>query len=195
MILGICGSGRKEGNTGAIVEEVLKGIESETELVWLIDLNVGYCTGCMRCASEGNCWQKDGMTDIYKKIIDCEAIVIGSPGYYGDVSGLVKSMMDRSIALGYMGIGKESKTPMHGRKPLAGKPAAIVSTVAGHGFERAHVTMEQFVNYGEMKLVGKLGAVVGMQDVRELRDIMDEEHKLGAKIKVALREKLKKGKG
>ncbi|MCK5186946.1 MAG: flavodoxin family protein, partial [Deltaproteobacteria bacterium] len=62
MILGICGSGRKEGNTGAIVEEVLKGTESETELVWLIDLNVGYCTGCMRCASEGNCWQKDGMT-------------------------------------------------------------------------------------------------------------------------------------
>ena len=191
MILGICGSGRKEGNTGAIVEEVLKGIESETELVWLIDLNVGYCTGCMRCASEGNCWQKDGMTDLYKKIIDCEAIVIGSPGYYGDVSGLVKSMMDRSIALGYMGIGKESKMPMHGRKPLAGKPAAIVSTVAGHGFERALETMERFVNYGEMKLVGKLGAVVGMQDVRELRDIMDEANKLGAKIKEALGEKLK----
>ncbi len=191
MILGICGSGRKEGNTGAIVEEVLKGIESETELVWLIDLNVGYCTGCMRCASEGNCWQKDGMTDLYKKIIDCEAIVIGSPGYYGDVSGLIKSMMDRGIALGYMGIGKESKMPMHGRKPLAGKPAAIVSTVAGHGFERALETMERFVNYGEMKLVGKLGAVVGMQDVRELRDIMDEANKLGAKIKEALGEKLK----
>ncbi len=191
MILGICGSGRKEGNTGAIVEEVLKGTESETELVWLIDLNVGYCTGCMRCASEGNCWQKDGMTDLYKKIIDCEAIVIGSPGYYGDVSGLVKSMMDRSIALGYMGIGKESKTPMHGRKPLAGKPAAIVSTVAGHGFERVLETMERFVSYGEMKLVGKLGAVVGMQDVRELKNVVDEASKLGAKIKEALREKFK----
>jgi hypothetical protein len=41
-----------------------------------------------------------------------------------------------------------------------------------------------------MKLVGKLGAVVGMQDVRELRDIMDEANKLGAKIKEALMEKL-----
>jgi hypothetical protein len=65
-----------------------------------------------------------------------------------------------------------------------------VSTVAGHGFERALETMERFVNYGEMKLVGKLGAVVGMQDVRELRDIMDEANKLGAKIKEALMEKL-----
>ena len=191
MILGICGSGRKEGNTGAIVEGVLKGTGSDTELVWLIDLNIGYCTGCMRCALEGNCWQKDGMTDLYKKIIDCEAIIIGSPGYYGDVSGLVKSMMDRSIALGYMGIGMESETPMHGRKPLAGKPAAIVSVVAGHGFERALETMERFVNYGELELVGKLGAVAGMQDVRELKNIMDEARGLGAKIKKALRENLK----
>jgi hypothetical protein len=66
-----------------------------------------------------------------------------------------------------------------------------VSTVAGHGFERVLETMERFVSYGEMKLVGKLGAVVGMQDVRELKNIVDEASKLGAKIKEALREKLK----
>jgi multimeric flavodoxin WrbA len=189
MILGICGSGRKEGNTGALVEEVLKGTGSEAELEWLIDLNVGYCTGCMRCTFEGNCWQKDGMTNLYKKLIDCEALVLGSPCYYGDVSGLVKSMMDRSIALGYMGIGKESELPMHGRKPLADKPVALVAAVAGHGVERALETMESFVKFAEMKLVGKLGATAGMGDVRELKDIMDDARGLGAKIKEALKEK------
>jgi hypothetical protein len=51
--------------------------------------------------------------------------------------------------------------------------------------------MERFVNYGEMKFVGKLGAVAGMQDVRELKDIMDEARGLGAKIKEAIRENLK----
>ena len=189
MILGICGSGRKEGNTGALVEEVLKGTGSEAELEWLIDLNVGYCTGCMRCTFEGNCWQKDGMTNLYKKLIDCKALVLGSPCYYGDVSGLVKSMMDRSIALGYMGIGKESELPMHGRKPLADKPVALVAAVAGHGVERALETMESFVKFAEMKLVGKLGAAAGMGDVRELKDIMDDARGLGAKIKEALKEK------
>ena len=189
MILGICGSGRKEGNTGALVEEVLKGTGSEAELEWLIDLNVGYCTGCMRCTFEGNCWQKDGMTNLYKKLIDCEALVLGSPCYYGDVSGLVKSMMDRSIALGYMGIGKESELPMHGRKPLADKPVALVAAVAGHGVERALETMESFVKFAEMKLAGKLGAVAGMQDIRELKHIMDDARGLGAKIKEALNEK------
>ncbi|MCX5897807.1 MAG: hypothetical protein NTY29_06390 [Proteobacteria bacterium] len=48
MILGICGSGRKEGNTGGLIEEVLKATGGESELIWLIDLNLGYCTGCMR---------------------------------------------------------------------------------------------------------------------------------------------------
>jgi multimeric flavodoxin WrbA len=187
MILGICGSGRKEGNTGALVQEILNATGSEAELVWLIDINVGYCTGCLRCTSEGNCWQKDGMTDLYQKMIDCEAMVIGSPCYYGDVSGLVKSMMDRSIALGYMGVGKESEQPMHGRKPLVDKPAAIVSAVAGHGAERALETMESFVTYGEMNFVGKLAAVAGMGDVRELKDIMDEARGLGVKIKEALK--------
>jgi multimeric flavodoxin WrbA len=46
MILGICGSGRKDGNTGALIEEVLKAAGTESELVWLIDINLGYCTGC-----------------------------------------------------------------------------------------------------------------------------------------------------
>ena len=184
MILGICGSGRKEGNTGFIVEKVLKATESETEFVWLIDQNIGYCTGCMRCAFEGNCWQKDGMARLYRKMIDCEAIVIGSPCYYGDVSGLVKSFMDRSIALGYMGVGKESEKPMHGRKPLAGKPAVIVSAVAGHGVERALETMERFISFAEMKLIGKLGAVAGMQDVRELKKVMDKAASLGSAIRV-----------
>jgi multimeric flavodoxin WrbA len=187
MILGICGSGRKEGNTIALVEEVLKGAGGQTELVWLIDIGVGYCDGCMRCVMEGNCWQKDGMTALYQKMLNCEAMVIGSPCYYGDVSGLIKSMMDRSIALGHMGVGEESDLPGHGRKPLAGKPAVVVSAVAGHGVEGALGTMERFVNFGKMNLIGKLGAAAGMSDVREKKEIMDEARGLGAKIREALR--------
>ena len=62
-----------------------------------------------------------------------------------------------------------------------------MSAVAGHGVERALETMERFVVYGEMKLVGKLGAIAGMGDVREKKDIMDEARSLGVKIKEALR--------
>jgi len=90
MIRGICGSGRKEGNTGALVAEVLRGTASETELVWLIDLNICYCTGCMSCT------------------------------------------------------------------------------------------------FAEMRLIGKLGAVAGMQDVRELKNCMNEARELGLAMKGCL---------
>ena len=186
MILGICGSGRKEGNSGALVEAVLAGAGIPSETIWLIDQNVGYCTGCMRCAVEGNCWQQDGMTELYRKMIDCDAMVIGSPCYYGDVSGLIKSMMDRSIALGYMGIGKESEIEMHGRKPLADKPAVLVAAVAGHGVDRALETMQSFVTFGEMNLIGKLGAAAGMGDVREQGDVMEQARALGVSLRKAL---------
>ena len=182
MILGICGSGRKEGNTGALIEAVLKEAGGPSELIWLIDLNLGYCTGCMRCAFEGACWQQDGMTGLYPKLIEADAIVYGSPCYYGNVSGLFKSFMDRSIALGYMGIGKEAEIAMHGRKPLAGKPAAIVSAVAGHGVDAVLGIMESYVGYGEMNIVGKFGAAAGMDDVRDKPDIMAQARDLGAKL-------------
>ena len=71
-------------------------------------------------------------------------------------------------------------------KPLADKPAAIVSAVAGHGVERALETMERFVSFAEMDLVGKLGVAAGMGDVRELEGPMEEARGLGAKIRQAL---------
>jgi len=187
MILGISGSGRKEGNTGALIEAVLNEAGGPSEMVWLIDLNLGYCTGCLRCAFEGACWQQDGMTDLYYKLIEADAIVYGSPCYYGNVSGLFKSFMDRSIALGYMGIGKEADIEMHGRKPLAGKPAAIVSAVAGHGVDAVLAIMEGYAGYAEMNIVGRLGAVAGMDDVRDKPDIMSQARDLGAKLAEALK--------
>jgi multimeric flavodoxin WrbA len=187
MILGICGSGRKDGNTGALIEAVLAEAGGPSELIWLIDANIGYCTGCLRCAFEGACWQQDGMTGLYRKLIDADAIVYGSPCYYGNVSGLFKSFMDRSIALGYMGIGKESAIAMHGRKPLAGKPAAIVSAVAGHGADAVLAFMESYVGYCEMQIVGKLGAVAGMDDVRANPAIMAQARDLGAQLARALK--------
>ena len=187
MILGICGSGRKESNTCSLIEAVLKEAGGPSELIRLIDINLGYCTGCMRCAFEGACWQQDGMTALYPKLIAAEAIVFGSPCYHSNVSGLFKSFMDRSIALSYMGIGKEADIPMHGRKPLAGKHAVAVSAVAGHGVERTLEIIEGFAGYAEMNIIGRLGAAAGMDDVREKPDIMAQARELGAKLGQALK--------
>ncbi|RMF96468.1 MAG: flavodoxin family protein [Candidatus Schekmanbacteria bacterium] len=189
MLLGICGSGRKEGNTGRLIKKILESTGMENEMVWLIDIGIGYCTGCMKCAMEGECWQKDGMSELYGKLISCDGLILGSPCYYGDVSGLFKSFIDRSIALGYMGVGKESEIPMHGRKPLAGKPVALVSAVAAHGAQRALETMEMYVQFSEMKLIDKIEAATGMKDVNDIPELIEKAVSVGNKMSKALNEK------
>jgi hypothetical protein len=40
-----------------------------------------------------------------------------------------------------------------------------------------------------VKVVGKVGAIAGMDDVREKPDIMEQARQLGLKIKAALKDK------
>ncbi len=187
MILGICGSGRQESNTAALMEVILQEAGAPSELIRLIDIDLGYCTGCMRCAFEGACWQQDGMTGLYQKLIDADALVYGSPCYHGNVSGLFKSFMDRSLALNYMGIGKEAPNPVLGRLPLAGKLAVLVSSVASQGVESTMKVMEGFAGHSGMTVFGTLPATVGMGDARDKPEILAQARELGAKLRQELK--------
>ena len=51
-ILSICGSPRKDGNTAVLLHEALKGAGeagAETEEIFLLDYNIGFCDGCEKC--------------------------------------------------------------------------------------------------------------------------------------------------
>jgi len=47
MVLGICGSGREEGQTGKIVRSILEYSGKETKFISLGEWNIGGCTGCL----------------------------------------------------------------------------------------------------------------------------------------------------
>lgn len=110
-VLGISGSPRK-GNTDAAVQACLEEISSagiETEFLALHDLNIKMCDGCRACGTETPCKIKDDMHSVYRKCIEADAIVIGSPTYYAAVSGLLKTFMDRSLYLRRSGMKLSSK--------------------------------------------------------------------------------------
>jgi hypothetical protein len=46
--------------------------------------------------------------------------------------------------------------------------------------------MESYAGYGEMNIVGKLGAAAGMDDVRDKKEIMAQARELGVKLRQAL---------
>ena len=143
-ILAICGGLRNESNTNKLVKKVAESSGCDYELVYLGKLEIKPCVGCPDCMmNEGKCPIDDDMQELYEKLLNADAIILGSPTYYMDISGAVKSLIDRSLALYYRGIGPmyNPDMPFLGQRPLAGKLGVVVTTVAGAGHERALETL------------------------------------------------------
>lgn len=102
-VIAFNGSPRKKWNTATLLKKVLEGAKSqgaETELIHLYELNYKGCVSCFSCKTKGGksygrCAVKDDLTDIFKKIEGSYAIILGSPIYFGTVTGEMRSFMER----------------------------------------------------------------------------------------------------
>ncbi len=103
--IAINGSPRKKWNTATLLERALEGAASqgaETESVHLYDLNYRGCISCFACkikngTSYGRCAPKDGLTPILNKAMEADLILLGSPIYFGTVTGQMRSLMERLL--------------------------------------------------------------------------------------------------
>lgn len=104
-VIAINGSPRKNGNTATLLNKALEGAASQgakTELVNLYDLNFKGCISCFACKlkdgkSYGKCAVKDDLTPIFAKIEEADAIILGSPIYLGNVTGEMRSFIERLV--------------------------------------------------------------------------------------------------
>ena len=104
-LIAINGSPRKKWNTATLLGKTLEGAAAqgaETEVVHLYDLNFKGCISCLACKtrggkSYGTCGFTDGLTPTLKKIIEADALVIGSPIYFGSVTGETRSFLERLL--------------------------------------------------------------------------------------------------
>jgi multimeric flavodoxin WrbA len=100
-VLGISGSPRK-GNTDALVKKALEVCREgglETDFISLADFNVVYCDDCNFCRTDYGCSKDDGVQEILDKMESADALIIGSPTYFGSVSGKLKSLFDRTLPM------------------------------------------------------------------------------------------------
>jgi multimeric flavodoxin WrbA len=104
-VLAINGSPRKKWNTATLLEHALEGAASqgaETELVHLYDLDFTGCTSCFACKlkggkSYGKCAAQDGLTSVLETVPDIDALILGSPIYFGTVTGEMRCFMERLL--------------------------------------------------------------------------------------------------
>ena len=101
MILGICGSPRKQA-TEYVLGEALSMLGSmgfETEFFTVRGKDIGFCQHCDYCLRNKECKLKDDMYVLYPLLRKAEGLVIATPVYNGGVSAQTKTVMDRCRAL------------------------------------------------------------------------------------------------
>lgn len=93
MNLYLSGSNRKYNSYN-----FLKMIKNDTDIFLSVaDLNIKYCGGCNACAKNKNntCVLNDDMKQVYEAIDKCNKIVIMSPIYMNQITGILKNIIDR----------------------------------------------------------------------------------------------------
>ncbi|UCE15522.1 MAG: flavodoxin family protein [Candidatus Bathyarchaeota archaeon] len=157
-VLAIVGSPRKE-NTYKLVEAVAEAVAGkksvETELVHLADFDIEHCSGCSDfCEKTGECNIQDDMQKLYPMLKDADVLIIGSPTYYWNVTGLVKDFIDRA-------------NPLYHTESLKGKISAAVTVAEEDGQELALSAISSFFDLQNMKQVGGIAVVRGDKPVGE----------------------------
>ena len=101
-VLIISSSFRKNSNSEMLADEFMRGaIEAghQTEKVILRDKTIGFCKGCLACQRTGHCVIKDDAPKIAQKMLTADVIAFATPIYYYEMSGQMKTMLDRANPL------------------------------------------------------------------------------------------------
>lgn len=146
-VIGINGSSRKDGNTAIIIRKVFDELNKEdieTELIQLADYDIQPCCGCFACKGRGNCvFAKDGFAEIFKRMVEADGIILGSPVYSADVSAKMKAFLERA------GVVVATNPGL-----LRHKVGASVAAVRRGGGVTTVDTMNHFMLNKEMIVVG-----------------------------------------
>ena len=147
-VLAINGSPRKNGNTSILIQTVFKELNKEgieTEEIAIGKTNFKGCIACKKCweNKDGYCVIPDhNFNEIVDKMKTADGIILGSPVYIGDVTGQMKTFMDRVIYLSF-GAGQI----------LNRKVGASVAAVRRQGAITTLNTLNSFFSVQQMLIV------------------------------------------
>ena len=99
-VIAVNGSPRKDGNTEHMLRTVLKVCAEaghETELYQAGGRAVRGCLACGGCGKHlGRCATDDWVNELYAKMVKADAVLLGSPTYFADLTPEIKAIIDRA---------------------------------------------------------------------------------------------------
>ncbi|MFC2069847.1 flavodoxin family protein [Chloroflexota bacterium] len=173
-ILAISFSPRSNGNTAAILEEVLRGARDEkadVELYGVSGKTIQPCDGCRSCASTGKCHIADDMQGLYEKIVNADGIIFGTPIYFWGMTGQAKTVIDRTIALNQQG------------RNMTNKVAGVVSVCGSLGLVDALKDLSYFIIQRRMLPANQVAAYVSNpEELKNMEQCMNAAYRMGQQM-------------
>lgn len=183
-ILFLNASPRKRSYTAMAMHLIKENIRPEHTVEWVDvnPLNIKPCQSCLKCRPKNACILPiDDGHKVAKMIYNADALVIGSPTYFGNITGPLKTLIDRSLTAfeEIAANGLEMPIPIH-----RGQKAAIITAcnipapmsslpTQGAG---ALSAMQVAINAGGYDLVGKI-IIDGAAALNELPEDIRERAK------------------
>jgi len=105
--MAIIGSPRKTGNTELLVDQVIAGCRSKTNVeldkLRIVDKRIDYCTGCLTCImpspGTGRCVLEDDMAGILENMKKSDAFIFGTPNHMRTISAPLLNFLSRLLPL------------------------------------------------------------------------------------------------
>jgi len=170
-----------KGNTARLLQIVSEGAQSlgaTPETIFLTGRNVLPCKGCDVCHKTGKCVQKDEFESIKHKILDSDALILGSPNYIFHVSAQMKAFMDRCCQAIHC-------------LSFEGKYGASVVTSGGGDEAPIAEYMNHFLMITGIRPVGAVWATMGGIETEAFPDdIRSQAFELGKALVSSWQEKL-----
>jgi len=167
-ILYISGSPRKKSNTDHLLKMALS--ITGGQFLKLVDYHIDLCRSCWACRKLGKCVLKDDMAEaIIPQLIESDAIVLGSPVYFNNVSAQLKALIDRTWSI---------------RGQLRNKIGGAVVVGRRYGAEGAITAINAFFLKHEMIVAnrGVCGVAFKGGDIMEDLEAVQAARRLGERI-------------
>jgi multimeric flavodoxin WrbA len=132
----------RSGNCETILRKISKEVPGE--LILLKDKDIRHCTGCLACHTRPECIIDDDMKQILDKMRAADVLVIATPNYFANMTGLAKDFIDRTH-------------PCYKPKTLKGKKVIFIM-VGGSSVEKSATALKEamygFVKYQGLDVIG-----------------------------------------
>jgi NAD(P)H-dependent FMN reductase len=193
-VVAIVGSYRKGGTTDNAVEAILKGARemgAETHTIYLTDQHIEFCFNCRQCMQtpgpeRADCVQHDDLQPILAEIDGADAVVLGSPVNFGNVTAIFRRFMERLLGSAYWPWGQ---TTPKARVKNTTKRAALVASSAMPGFLIPLATGTGYALRTTAKMLGAkpvaslwIGLAAGEQHHKIPARSLEQARRIGMKL-------------